>query len=112
MEPQNPVRAAFTLRFRNPGLHRSLRVMADLMGVPMSEIAEHAIERELVLLGAGLEQKLERAVRLLREVRPSSEEAVEAFAEAEVTHPDPMQSRHAGDRDPFGVGDIFARAMG
>lgn len=111
MEPQNPVRAAFTLRFRNAGTHRALRVTADLLGVPMSEIAEHAIERELVLLGAGLEEKLDRAVRLLREVR-RADAAVDAFADAEVAHPDPMKSRHAGDRDPFGVGDIFARAMG
>jgi hypothetical protein len=112
MEEKNPVRAAFTLRFRNPRIHNALRVTADLMGVPMSEIAEHAIERELVLLGAGLQETLERAVGLLRDLRPSHEAAVEAFAEAEVSHPDPMKSRHAGDRDPFGVGDIFARAMG
>ena len=60
----------------------------------MNELAESAIEHELALVGADLEQKLSRAAELLRSCREDHvERDVAAFAHAEVTVDDPLQSR-------------------
>ncbi len=105
-------RPAFTLRFRNEATHRALRLTAHALGVSMNEFAEVAIEHELAFVGADLEQKLTRAAELLRSYRGAGvEEDIEAFARAEVTLDDPLQSRQAALEDAYGVGALFARSL-
>ncbi len=105
-------RPAFTLRFRNEATHRTLRLTAHALGVSMNELAETAIEHELALLGADLEQKLTRTAELLRSYRGAGvEEDIEEFARAEVTVDDPLRSRQATLEDACGIGALFARSM-
>jgi hypothetical protein len=78
----------------------------------MNELAESAIEHELALMGADLEQKLIRAAELLRSWRePDVEPDIAAFARAEVTVDDPLASRQVALEDAFGVGALFARSV-
>ncbi len=105
-------RPAFTLRFRNEATHRTLRLTAHALGVSMNELAEAAIEHELTFIGADLEGKLIRTAELLRSYRDVDvEKDIEAFARAEVTVDDPLQSRQAALEDACGVGALFARSM-
>lgn len=103
-------RPAFTLRFRRERTHRALRHAAEELGVSMNELAERAIEHELAVIGAELEDKLRETVELLRPYRGAGMEAdAEAFAEAELTEEDPLRSRAVtGWSDPLGVGAAFA----
>jgi hypothetical protein len=105
-------RPAFTLRFRNEATHRSLRLTARALGVSMNELAETAIEHELALLGADLEQKLARTVALLRSYRQAdSEDDIAAFARAEVEADDPLRSRQVTIEDACEIGGLFARSL-
>lgn len=103
-------RPAFTLRFHRQRTHRALRHVADQLGVSMSEIAERAIEHELAVIGAELEDRLRETVELLRTYRGAGAESdAEAIAEAEVAEEDPLRSRRvSGWSDPLGVGAAFA----
>lgn len=106
-------RPAFTLRFRDPQTHRALRMAADLLGVSMSELAERMIESELTVIGADLERRLVRTAEALRGLRSSSFESdIDEIARAETTAEDPVQARRVARRDPYGVGDVFARRLG
>ncbi len=105
-------RPAFTLRFRNEATHRGLRLTAHALGMSMNELAENAIEHELAIVGADLEQKLTRTVELLRSYRGTGfEDDIAAFAEAEVTIEDPCRSRQVMIEDACGIGALFARSM-
>jgi len=102
-------RPAFTLRFRHARTHRALRRAAEELGVPMNELAERAIEHELAVVGAELEEKLKAVVELLGTYRHDDlEPAVDAFARAEIEEDDPLRSRVAERVDPVGVGAAFA----
>lgn len=112
MAEPTTARPAFTLRFKNERTHRALKVTAEVLGVPMSEIAEAAIEHELAVLGADLEDRLSRTVELLRSFRRESvDDDIERFAEAEVAVEDPLRSHHVSHQDPLGVSAAFARSM-
>lgn len=104
---------AFTLRFHDERTHRALRHAAEELGVSMNELAERAIEHELAVVGAEIEEKLRRTVRLLGSYRGRGREAdVEAFARAEVEEDDPLRSRAAKPLDdPVGVGAVFADSV-
>lgn len=116
-------RPAFTLRFRNEKTHRALKHAAEELGVSMSELAEHAIEHELALLGDSLAERLRRTVELLQSYEvprgPHAYEAeIKAYARAEVTEDDPLRARRverAGGRrewrDAAGIGEIFADSV-
>lgn len=104
--------AAFTLRFHNAETHRALRLTAELLGVSMNELAEAAIAHELTILGAELEEKLNRAAELLKSYRGQGiEKDIEAFAEAEVSIEDPLRSRLKDEDDAYGIGALFARPV-
>ena len=78
----------------------------------MNELAESAIEHELALIGADLEQKLTWAAELLRSYREADvERDPAAFARAEVTVEDPLRLQPAALKDPYGVGALFARSV-
>ncbi len=112
MSEIEPRRPAFTLRFHNEATHRTLRLTAHTLGVSMNELAEAAIERELLFLGADLEKKLKRTADLLRSYRDDEVESdIQAFAKAEITEDDPLQSRQATLEDCYGIGAFFARSL-
>lgn len=107
-------RPSFTLRFRKEATHRALRLTAELLGVSMNELAEAAIEHELAVVGADLEERLARTAALLRSYRGEGiDDDIEAFARAEVSIEDPLRSRRAGSKhdDDLGVGAAFARPV-
>jgi len=57
----------------------------ELLGVSMNELAEAAIEHELAVLGADLEDRLTRTAKLLRAYRGEGVESdIEAFAREPV----------------------------
>jgi len=99
------------LRFRDEATHNTLRLTAELLGMSMNELAESAIRHELTLLGADLEQRLTRTVKLLRSYRGVNQEDVEAFARAEVEVEDPLRSNLCISEDRYGVGAAFARSL-
>ena len=105
---------AFTLRFKDPETHRRLHLVAELLGVPMREIAEAAVGRELDRLGADLEQRLEHTLARIRSYGATErnlERDIDEFARAEAEHPDPFASVRADSEDVYGVGEIFADPM-
>ena len=51
-------RDVFPLRFKNAATRQALKHLADQTGVPMTEIAERAIEHEIALQGSDLERRL------------------------------------------------------
>ncbi len=78
----------------------------------MNDLAESAIEHELALVGADLEQKLTRSAELLRSYRDDEvERDVAAFARAEVTVDDPLRSRQAALEDAYGVAALLAGSV-
>jgi len=113
---QSASRRAFTLRFRDESTHRALRQAADELGLSMNELVERAIEHELAIVGAELEEKLRRTVRLLGRYRADGAHGADDrmadardFARAEVEEDDPLRSRAAEPfDDPVGVGAVFA----
>lgn len=84
---------AFPLRFKDPDTKEMLRIVATQLGVPMNEIAERAIRREVILLGAGIEKQLTEIVAALRSYNP--ERDIDAYmddvADGEGL-PDPLQA--------------------
>lgn len=78
-------RKAFTLRFRNERTHQALQHAAEELGISMNELAERAIEHELAVVGAEIEEKLRRTVRLLGSYRADDRAAdAKEFARAKV----------------------------
>ena len=51
-------RDVFPLRFKNGATRQALKHLAEQTGVPMTEIAERAIEHEIALQGSDLERRL------------------------------------------------------
>lgn len=108
----SPQRRAFTLRFHSDDTYRSLQLTAKVLGVSMNQLAEAAIERELAVIGADLEEKLTRTVEMLRTMRSKDfQKEIEAFARAEVEVADPLACRMLETDDKYGVGAAFARRL-
>ena len=111
---------AFPLRFKNPANRDALRHMAELTGMSMTDIAEQAIEHEVVLLAVDLDARLSQALDLVRRYQPDRDfdRYVEAAAEGERAGLDPMRntrrvspaSETTISSDPFGVAAAFARS--
>lgn len=59
-------RDTFPLRFKKPRNREALRRMAELTGERMTDVAERAIEHEVILLAADLEERLEEALTVVR----------------------------------------------
>lgn len=59
-------RDTFPLRFKDARNREALKRMAELTGQPMTVIAERAIEHEITLLAADLEQRLADALEVVR----------------------------------------------
>lgn len=94
---------AFPLRFKDDETKEMLRLVSEQLGISMTEIAEAAIRKELILLGAGIERQLSEVVAALREYNPQTdvEAHIDAAAEGEAL-PDPLQ----GTQIPPGSGRV------
>ena len=66
-------RDVFPLRFKNPQNRDALRRIAEMTGQSMTDVAEQAIEHEVVLLAADLEERLEAALDTVRRYRPEAD---------------------------------------
>ncbi len=107
MEP-----AALTLHFRNLETLRNLERAAEALGLTIDELAEAAIERELVAVGAGLQSRLARALKRLESYGPEKlDQDIEAFARSEVDVEDPLQARRVEAPDAYGIGALFGDPM-
>ena len=111
---------AFPLRFKNPANRDALRHMAELTGMSMTDIAEQAIEHEVVLLAVDLDASLSQALDIVRRYQPDRDfdRYVEAAAEGERAGLDPMRNTRRASpasettisSDPFGIAAAFARS--
>lgn len=111
---------AFPLRFKNPANRDALRHIAELTGMSMTDIAERAIEHEVVLLAVDLDARLSQALDIVRRYQPDRDfdRYVEAAAEGERAGLDPMRNTRRASpssgttisSDPFGVAAAFARS--
>jgi len=113
-------RGVFPLRFKNRHTRAALKHLSEQTGVPMTVIAERAIEHEVALQGADLERRLTEALRVVRSYQPTrdADAYIEAAAAGERSGLDPFRDvgathdAHGGSRrlaDPFGVLAAFKR---
>lgn len=63
-------RDTFPLRFKDARNREALKRLSELTGQPMTVVAERAIEHEIVLLSADLEERLADALVLVRSYAP------------------------------------------
>jgi hypothetical protein len=103
----------FTLRLRNPETYRLLKLVAQHRKVSMNDIAQEAIEEHLKLEASTLEDRLSKALDIVRRyTNQDRERDIEAFAHAEVSEEDPLRStRMTPNDDPLGVRDAFVRSV-
>ena len=113
-------RDVFPLRFKNPHTRAALKHLSEQTGVSMTDIAERAVEHELVLQGADLERRLSEALIVVRDYQPSrdGQAYVELAATGERGGLDPFRDVRAAhhidsgsgrEADPFGVLAAFKR---
>lgn len=119
-------RDVFPLRFKNPRTRGALRHLSEETGVPMTDIAERAIEHEVALQGADLERRLEEALDVVRSYRPETDlgayldaaaegerGGIEPFDNVRAAHAESLESRRNLLRprpvDHFGVLAAFQR---
>lgn len=73
MTSARAARDTFPLRFKDARNREALKRMAELTGQPMTVVAERAIEHEVVLLAADLEERLADALELVRGYTPDED---------------------------------------
>lgn len=73
-------RDTFPLRFKKPRNREALRRMAELTGERMTDVAERAIEHEVILLATDLEARLEEALEVVRSY--SAEHDLDSYLDA------------------------------
>jgi len=104
--------AALTLHFHNEETLRSLERAAEALGVSTDDLAEAAIERELAAVGAGLEDRLARALKNLKPYGPKDlERDIREIARSEVEIQDPLQARRVEASDMYGIGALFGHPL-
>jgi hypothetical protein len=104
-------RPSFTLRWEDESTHQTLRMVADHLGVSMNQLAQDMIARELRVAVLAVEEDLSETLELVRAYRGEGlEDDLAAFAEAEVSEEDPIQTRLATATmaDSLGVSQVFA----
>ena len=96
-EGMSGTRDALPLRFKNARTKAALRELSEQSGLSMTDIAEKAIEHELALLGADLEQRLSEALEAVRAYRPAVdlESYLQAAGEGERSGMEPLHSVRA-----------------
>ena len=119
--PEEATRPRFTLRFHDTEVHRMLGMVADELGLSMTDTAEMFIVEGLDRARIGLAWRLERTLEDLSSWRKAPaakrrrdlEVEAEAFADAELEFEDPLASRAImpEEADPLGIQRIFANAL-
>lgn len=106
MDTREPAQA-FKVRFRDPRTRAALQSVAQRLGVSMNELADLAIEHELLLRSAFVATDLEAAAANLRALSAERHEALlarsdTAYAAAEG-RPEALQGRQltSVSRDPL-----------
>lgn len=117
-------RDVFPLRFKNYTTRTALKHLSEQTGMSMTDIAERAIEHEVVLQGADVERRLEEALAIVRGYEPPRDAAayIDAAAAGEGSGLEPFrgvradhettreeQSRLSVGSDPYGVLAAFSR---
>ena len=106
-------RADLTIHFHNDETLRDLERTAEALGVSVGDLAEVAIERELAVVGSGLEGRLTRSLERLRSYGPADlERDIRDFAQSEVEIEDPLQTRRIEWPDVYGTGALFGDPIG
>ena len=97
--------ADLTLRFRNPANRDLLRFVAEQRHESMNSVAERAIELQLKAEAVVIERDLVATLEWLRQydVDADMDAAADRFAQAEVSHDDPLVSTRAAVADPLGL---------
>ena len=116
-------RDVFPLRFKHRATREALKNLAEQTGVSMTDIAERAIEHEIVLQGADLERRLTEALSVVRRYQPQRDaqayvaaaaagerSGLDPFGDVRAAHDSPGHDRGPGAlTDPFGVLAAFRR---
>lgn len=115
-------RDTFPLRFKDARNREALKRMAELTGQPMTAVAERAIEHEVVLLSADLEERLADALEAVRGYLP--EQHLDRFLDvaaddegadlgpglrAIATHAQGPRGQRPPGAEALGVLEAFAR---
>ena len=125
MKSQPAPRDVFPLRFKKARNREALRRLAELTGQSMPDVAERAVEHEIVLLSADLEERLAEALEVVRAYSPATD--LEAYIDAAAddggddlgpglrvlaTHatPEEAQRRPPAGAPALGVLAAFARS--
>ena len=104
--------APLTLHIRNEETLRNLEQAAKALGVSTDAFAEAAIERELSVVGAGLEGKLNRVLEKLKSYGAENlSRDLKEVARREVEVEDPLQARLVESTDAYGVGALFGHPV-
>lgn len=113
-------RDVFPLRFKRAETRDALRHLAAETGQSMTDIAETAIEHELALQGADLEDRLTAALDVVRQYAATGRDAqayIEAAAAGERSGLEPFRHTRGQTQvrattrksDPFGVIAAFGQ---
>lgn len=104
-------RRSFTIRFEDQATHDLLALLADRLHVSMNRLAETMIRNEIGDLAITLQEDLSHTLARLADYRSDHERDVAKFAEAEVTHDDPLAARMVAPRpDPYNIEATFRTA--
>jgi hypothetical protein len=95
-------RDVFPLRFKNGATRQALKHLAEQTGVPMTEIAERAIEHEIALQGSDLERRLAEALAVVRGYQPEvdAQAYIAAAAAGERSGLEPLRDVRAAHGAP------------
>jgi len=104
-------RRSFTIRFEDQATHDLLALLADRLHVSMNRLAETMIRNEIGDLAITLREDLSHTLARLADYPSDHDRDIAKFAEAEVTHDDPLVARMVAPRpDPYDLAATFAAA--
>src|SRR5689334_8073874 len=104
--------ASLTLHIRNEETFRNLEQAAKALGVSTDDFAEAAIERELAVVGAGIEGKLVRALEKLKSYGAADLDCdLKELARSRMGIEDRVRARLVEWPDAGGVGARFGHPV-
>jgi hypothetical protein len=104
--------ASLTLQIRNQETLRNLELAAKALGVSTADLAEAAIERELAVVGTGLDNKLVRSLEKLKSYGAEElDRDLKELVRSEIEIEDPLQARLVESADAYGVGALFGHPV-
>ena len=104
-------RRSFTIRFEDQATHELLALLADRLHVSMNRLADTMIRNEIGDLALTRQEDLSHTLARLAEYRNDYDRDVARFADAELSHNDPLVARMVAPRpDPYDIERTFAAA--